>query len=315
MISPHLYRRLYQKIRQSKNIFLCSHKNCQDATACLVSFIKICKLQNKPFYAFLEDGVMDSLKNLNYAAEIKNLPPPLANFDLWLILDCSDLRHTGLDSQMLAVRNIKKNYLINLDHHASNGLFADLNLVDANASSTCELAYNFYQANNIDIGQEIARGLLAGIISDTNHFLNAGTSGHSLVIAAELLKQGLELTGAARLFEKNNLARIKLAGKIFSRLKINPRYRIAFTYLRQNDISEAKLADGSFETLVNDLNNVGGVKAVFLAREQLDGSCKVSIRSTYPGVDVSQLAKLAGGGGHKKAAGFTVGQCLNIKKF
>lgn len=305
MISFNLYRQLYQKIINSKNIFLCSHKNCPDATASLIAFIKICQKQKKPFYAFLENEVLSSLKNLSGAAEIRNLPPNLAVFDLWLIADCSDLRHTGLSEQLRAARNIKQNYLVNLDHHASNNFFADLNLVDANASSACELVYNFYQANHLNISPAIARGLLTGILSDTDHFLNAGTSGDSLAVAAELFKQGIDITCIAKLFKKNNLAKIKLAGKIFSRLKINSRYNIAFTYLRQKDLNGLALETEALDALANGLNQVGGVKAVFLAKEQADGSYKISIRSTYPGVDVSHLAKMAGGGGHQKAAGFT----------
>jgi phosphoesterase RecJ-like protein len=60
------------------------------------------------------------------------------------------------------------------------------------------------------------------------------------------------------------------------------------------------------EVVANLLNYIRGIKAGVLIKEKSDGTFKVSLRSTYPGIDVSLLAKLCGGGGHKKAAGFTV---------
>ena len=80
---------------------------------------------------------------------------------------------------------------------------------------------------------------------------------------------------------------------------------MAYTYLTIKDLTEYGINDDDVEGVSNFLNKLDGAKISLFIKETADGKIKGSFRTTNDDVDVSALAKKMGGGGHKKAAGFT----------
>ena len=63
--------------------------------------------------------------------------------------------------------------------------------------------------------------------------------------------------------------------------------------------------DEEAEGMTNYLRMVDGTEVAIYVREKSDGSNKVSMRSNEL-IDISKIAIANGGGGHKRAAGFTM---------
>jgi phosphoesterase RecJ-like protein len=228
--------------------------------------------------------------------------------DILVVVDCSDLRYAGIHEQaakMTAPSRKRRPVLINIDHHVTNEMFGDLNLVDAHASSACELMHRFFEHVGADVNQDMATCLLTGIITDTGHFSNPATTRSSLEAASRLLQLGAKAHDVSRNLQRNkSVPSLRLWGAVLSRLKYNDRLGVASTVIFSSDLGDG-VTEEHVEGVSNFLNQFLDAKVIMVLREMPDGQVRGSLRSAEQ-VDVSQIAKLMGGGGHKKAAGFAV---------
>lgn len=222
-------------------------------------------------------------------------------YDTLLILDTGDLKRAKLDNKIQ--RHHK--YLINIDHHETNQNFGHLNLVNKNASSTAEIIYRFFYHNNIKINEKMATALLTGIITDTDNFTNSATTTTSLNISSELLRAGANLnTVNSQTVKNKTIENLKIWGIAFERLEKHPNMDLTYTYLKQTDFEKNNLED-AVDGVTNFLNNLNETKIAAIFKEIEKNKHKVSFRTTDDRVDVAKLAQKLGGGGHKKASGFT----------
>lgn len=262
---------------------------------------------NKKHVLFINDIFPDYLKFLPLSEKIVNeiKENELNDFDLIIILDSGDLDYAGVKKHIDSISDKQK--VVNIDHHFSNILFGHINLVHGEASSTSEIIYHFFDFHNIPISKEIATCLLTGILTDTNNFSNMGTTPASLEIAAKLLNYGGRLRQISNNTIKNkSLSNLQLWGRALARLKKDEKTGLVTTILKQKDYEELGLDENNTEGIANFLNNIEDAKTIMVLREKNDGTIKASLRTTHPKVDVSEIARKFGGGGHKKAAGFSV---------
>lgn len=195
---------------------------------------------------------------------------------------------------------------INVDHHVTNTKFGHLNIVMVEASSTCEVMYRFFEENNLLLDDRIATSLLTGLCTDTSHFSNAATNSKGIEAAAVCASSGARHADILRyLVQNKTVSALKLWGLALERLIFNPEYDAAVTYFTRADLEGIPGADEAVEGVSNFLNaTCGGADAVLVLREKPDGTIKGSMRSLTR--DISGFCKALGGGGHKKAAGFTI---------
>ncbi len=230
---------------------------------------------------------------------------PWGEVDVVLTLDCGDLRQTGLSEELKRLKG--KATLINIDHHISNPAYGDLNLIIPEASSTSEIVFNIFNDLKLPIDKKIATCLLTGIIFDTNNFVNPATTPEAFQAAAELLKYGANYGRIVNyLFRNKSLTSLKLWGKVFIDINLNKQWGIAASTVSLEDNIKYGLSEDFFEGLANFLSNLGEAKLVMILKEEDNGEIRVSLRTNEEKIDVSQLAKFFGGGGHRKAAGFRV---------
>lgn len=223
-------------------------------------------------------------------------------FDLIMTFDAGDLRHCGIDQILPGAPQGYK--LVDIDHHATNARYGDLNLVFTNACSTAEVVYRFLEANHIFIDPEIATSLLTGIFTDTMTFANAATTTEGMEAASALCAAGARKNEILqKLFKNRSLDGLKLWGLALSRLKFHSQLNVVSTYFLQADIPPGQ--EEAVEGISNFLNaTCGNADTILVVREVPGGYVKGSFRSAKR--DISRVAKFLGGGGHKKAAGFTI---------
>jgi phosphoesterase RecJ-like protein len=238
----------------------------------------------------------------------------LQDFSSILVLDCGSLSRTGLEDEIKIILNKKRRpFIIEIDHHQPFDSYADLEIRLPDRASTTEIIYEFFQINKLEINKRIAECILIGLMSDTGYFIHPNSSFKALEVSSQMLLKGASLQKIGTYIKgSSSLLSLKIWGKAFAKLKYNSVTKLASLAFTENDLldldffkHQAKLAD-IFGDIVSFMSYLPGVDVSLLLREE-DGVIKGSLRSNSEvSVDVSYIAKLFGGGGHKRAAGFSI---------
>lgn len=231
---------------------------------------------------------------------------PLEKADLIIAIDFADPKMTGVWSAIEAI-NRNRCPIVTIDHHPTHTRFGDLNFVDPSAAASAELLFQIFETHNWPIDHTIATCLLTGILTDTSNFANRNTTTLSFDIAAKLLRRGAKLkTITDFTFRNKSVGSLRLWGRALSRLQRNENMGLVTTYITQKDFVECDADSEATRGIANFLNSLAGAKAVLVLRELPGGRLDGSLRTTGDDFDVAQLAAQFGGGGHRRAAGFTI---------
>jgi phosphoesterase RecJ-like protein len=165
----------------------------------------------------------------------------------------------------------------------------------------------------IDITPDIASALYTGILVDSGRFQYEATSAATFRVAADLIGRGVDHTDIfRRVYENMPLAKSKLLCHVLSSMRMLCDGRLAVGILDEAAFREAGAGAGLTEGLVDNLRAIEGVEVAALIYARLgeaDGTAphyRVSLRSAAgDDVNVQQIARLKGGGGHTQAAGFS----------
>jgi len=306
---PHrIAKQIFNTIIKSNRILLIPHRNPDgDALGSVASFMQYLRSIGKPHTAFCETPITTRLQYLPHLDYITNDTSVWddPSYDLVIVFDSGDLRYAGVSDYI--GRGSTKRKLINIDHHPTNEMFGDYNLVIPKASSTTEILYHFFKYNNVNIDSDIATCLLTGLVTDTDNFTNAATSITSYSISSDLISRGGNLNMIRGwVFKDKSINALKLWGTVLSRLTKHEELDIVYTYLTREDLEEHTVDEAEADGLANFLNSIGDGRAGLILKELPNGQLKGSFRTTHDGVNVSNFSLLFGGGGHKKAAGFTI---------
>lgn len=300
----HGFKQLYRLINESERMLFISHKKPDgDTVGATTALSRWCRLQGKEVTIYCNDLPANQFRYLiesqYYTTDTAVFSRP---YDLVFVIDSGDLKYAGIDT---CIPKLKPGYvLINIDHHQTNQLYGNLNLVAPGFSSTCEVTYNFFEANEISMEAEIATSILTGICTDTSNFSNPLTSQSAMEASSKLVSQGARFTDILRYIWKNKtFDGLKAWGVVLSRLSYNATYDVATTYITEEEAENAP--PERYDSFINFLAGVlKDVDTIMFLKEHPGNSVRGSFRGHKR--DVSKLAKLFGGGGHKGAAGFTV---------
>lgn len=196
--------------------------------------------------------------------------------------------------------------VINLDHHASNDNFGTCNLVDVGSASTTVLQWRFFQFLGIKITPTIATALLTGIYNDTGSLMHSNTSIEVFEISGKLMELGGKVHAVAKnLFRSTPVSTLKLWGRVLENAHVSDE-GVTLSVITWKDFEECGAGPDEISGVVDFLNSVPGSKYTCLLNEDQKGNIKGSFRTQRDDIDVAALAGQFGGGGHKKAAGFTM---------
>lgn len=202
--------------------------------------------------------------------------------------------------------------MLNVDHHHDNTRFADVNLVDVEASSTAEIVFEIIKRLGVDVTESIAQALYVGLITDTGMFMYENTDARTHRVAAELIEAGVDVNGIfRRLYERVPEAKLKLIARALERIDRRLDGALSTTYLSAEDYAETGADETLTEGIIDFVRGIEGTSVAAVVRDKPDSqreARKVSLRSTDGSVDVSVIARKMGGGGHQRAAGFSTDQ-------
>ena len=190
---------------------------------------------------------------------------------------------------------------LNLDHHEDNPLYAEFNLVNPGAAASAEIVADLYAQLGVPICKEAAEALYAGIRTDTGDFRFRNISPRAHELVADLLRAGVVPAEVhERINRRGSVEQLNIVGVSLANAR---RYGEALISTVDND-DYARTGAGELDSKesIDQLRSVAGVDVVAHLREVPEGT-KGSLRSER--VDVGEIARLFGGGGHRLAAGYT----------
>ncbi len=292
----------FNDIKNSKNIaIICHTLPDADALSSAVALKKLIKQNNedeKQIDIFVDAEEISDINN----AIIKNVETNVQNceqYDIAISVDCSNLSRMG---KYIDIFNNAKS-TINIDHHITNDNFAENNLV-LKTSSTCEALYVMAKAKNLVISDDVCKLIYSGIITDTNNLTQGVITVRTHKIITEFLERNINLEQLNEHFFKNNTkSKAYLLKKALNSLSFLANDRIAFMKLTKQDLSEC---EANFEDTVGIVNHgidIKGVDIAILAIKQEDNSYYVNLRGKN-NINVANIAKQLGGGGHEQVAAF-----------
>lgn len=236
--------------------------------------------------------------------ELVRTPPEDVSERVLVAVDCAKAERIGDPAA-----TTRAPLVVNIDHHHDNTRFGDLDLVVADASSTGEVLRDVIRELGIELTPELAEALYIALVTDTGRFQYTNTTPKALRLAAELVEAGADIHAVfQQVYESVEFAKLKLLARALERAQVLEGGRIVVSHLLRSDFVQVGAAEPYSEGIIDYLRAVEGAELAVLIREpprETGPARKVSLRASVDELDVSAIARLFDGGGHRQAAGFS----------
>lgn len=284
-------------IKKAKHITIVAHMH-PDADSIGSSsalYTYMLQLHKKVTFYCVTKTIDPKLRCIAWVDKIKHTFPK--DSDLVLSTDCGSRSRLG---------EIPEITLINFDHHVSNDLFADFNIVDTSAISTTQVIFDFFIQNNIAINFKMATALYAGLLDDSRNFLSSKVNEKVFNMAAFLCERGADTTTVARYISQYiPLSAYRLKATMMNKVELLNEARIALLKVPLTMLDDCGAHHRDCELALEESLYLPSVEVSLLLCENRDGSIKGSLRSNGK-IDVNVIAQQFSGGGHAHAAGFKI---------
>lgn len=249
---------------------------------------------------FLEKPPAELERNIPGSEAIRHdFRSDISRYDAFIVLDSTGERTAGARKmyESAALR-------INIDHHISNPGTGDVNYIDGQASSACELVYRVIDTSMID--RDIAQALYVGIVTDTGVFQYSNTGQSTMRAAGDLMKYGFDFSAIIReVFFERTFKQARALGAAFTAMesRLDGRYvRCALSIETQRNMG---LVRADLEEISSQMVLTAGADCAIFVHEDAPDLWRGSFRSNKI-VDVARIAVMFGGGGHIRASGCTI---------
>jgi phosphoesterase RecJ-like protein len=305
--NPDVRARVIEQLRASERFILVTHEHPDgDALGSLVAMQGLLTALDKDSVMFMAEDefpLPHEYRFFEFEGLVSTVPEDLEERAV-VFLDCGNIdrnpAHVLRDADVL----------INIDHHHDNTRFGTLDLVVPEASCTAEIVWELMHSLGVAPSPTIADALYVALVTDTGRFMYETTGPRAHVMAAELIEAGVDVHGIyRRLYEGVPFAKLELLSRALASVKRLDDGRLAVARLTMADYQATEAEESYSEGVIDLLRVVSGTKMAVLIRDMLSegklGLKKISLRSTDGTVDVSAIARAQGGGGHRRAAGFS----------
>jgi phosphoesterase RecJ-like protein len=303
--------RIKALIAGGSNFLLLTHANPDaDAIGSVAGLAYLLKRQRKTATFGLCQSPVKRLEFLGVEDVTRIIPPERFNpakYDAVILLDANHISRLDRFGELLAALPEERRLalpIVNIDHHPDNDRFGSLNIVDPQASSTCQILVEMFGARALD--SHAAACFYAGIVSDTGSFRHGKDMARVHQAAALCLSHDIDSKEVHdRLYAVESEGSLRLFGRALNRLTVGERNRTAWLYLTADDYRELKLSREDSAGIINRMLQIEGVQIAVFFNEYERNQISVSLRSNAE-LNVGEFAAKFGGGGHEKAAGFLV---------
>ena len=258
-----------------------------------------------------EDRVPQKLAFLD-VEKMFDLPSAGKKFDCVIATDCASFERLGRAGECIQKRRL----LINIDHHASNTLYGDINWISGGDPSTGELIFQLLKAAGWPITSSIANCLFTAISTDTGSFQYPTTRPETYHVAAELVQNGADLALICdEVYQSYPLSRVRLLKHMYNNFRLTQENKIVYFWLKKRDYTRAGADPADSEGLIDHIRDIEPVVVACVFEEIEPEITRISLRSKHRDIDVGAIAAEFGGGGHKAAAGARIeGRPLSVQR-
>lgn len=290
----------------AKHIRCICHRNPDgDAIGSLLGMGLLLEQQypNTPISLHCTDPVPETFQFLPGVSRVLG-EPAIAEHDVVVFVDCAEPRQTALHESHpeLFDGTISS---VNIDHHPDNPRFGSVNFIDASAASACEIVGALADTMGWQITPDIATCLLTGVYTDTGGLLHSNTTAKVYRTVARLLRAGARQQAiVSAVFRTASVSTLKLWGRVLEKISITPEGG-AISAVTAGDFRATGADFSDLTGAIDYVNAVPGMRFSLILSER-NGVVKGSLRTLRDDVDVSEMAGRFSGGGHRKAAGFSL---------
>ena len=298
-----IYSKIYRKIKEHNTIVIARHIGADpDALGSQFALRDIIKnkFPHKNVYAvgfpsnkFRFMGVLDDIDEMK-----------IDNNAMLIVLDTPDIKRVD------GVNINDFNYKIKIDHHPIIDTYADIELVDENSSSACQLILEFVLCKRLKMTSSIAENLYTGIVSDTGRFMHGYTSCHTFELVTKLLeKTNINFTKLYEPLYVRPLTEVRFQGYIFANLKITDS-KVGYIKITDDILKKYEVDVSSAGNIIGEIQCINEILVwLFLTEDKKNNIIRTNIRSRGPAIN--EVASKYGGGGHKLASGVRLANWLD----
>jgi phosphoesterase RecJ-like protein len=298
-MSPSPFAAALERIRAARSIIVLGHLRPDgDAYGSSIGLTLSLKEAGKKVRCLNQDGLTDFYRFLPGAELLEASPAAMPEHDLLIAVDTSVENRLGP-----AYTGWKAKTHLNLDHHVSNTLYGEINIVAPELPASAALLLDLITEGGLPLTPAVASNLFVGLSTDTGSFRYRGTTAATFRAAARLVEAGADAAELARhCYQSVSKGRFELNRMALDSVRFDPGGRLAWLDLNPAMFTASGAGPEDTEGLIECLQEIKTVELAALFDTRPDGSLKVSLRSKGP-VNVSELGSRFGGGGHPAAAG------------
>ena len=299
-----LWQPVLDAVQEAKQIHIIAHVNPDaDTIGSQLAVYHALKSMGKCVFMHNRDVAPYICRYLPAVHEISHgeIPNEIASSDLVIAVDAGSMGRLGMDSAYFEGKT-----LMNIDHHASNTLYGDINVVDARYCATGAMIYDLLQYLHVPLDPSSAAAIYAAVLTDTASFRLASVSADVHRMTADLIDAGADVALAAQsIYQSHKPARFELLKYALDSLEIRHDGRTAWISVAHDLYEKTDLCGEDSEGFIDYARSIEGVDVAIFIREEKSQEWKISFRAKAP-CDVGVVAEKLGGGGHQYAAGCTL---------
>jgi phosphoesterase RecJ-like protein len=297
---PKIIDRILEAVRYSQTICVVGHVRPDgDCIGSQLGLSMALLNEGKSVCCWNQDPIPQKLAFLDIK---KLMQPPQAGkkFDCVIATDAASLERLGTVGECIQERKV----FLNIDHHKSNTRFADINWISPKEPSTGELIFRLLKAAGWPILPAISDCLFTAVSTDTGSFQYPTTRPSTYNVAGELVKRGANLARICdEVYQSYPLSRVRLLKLLYNRFRLTHQNQIAYFWLKKADFARTGAETSDSEGLIDHIRAIEPVIIACVFEEVEPELTRISLRSKDDRVDVNEIAKQFGGGGHRAAAG------------
>ena len=200
-----------------------------------------------------------------------------------------------------------------IDHHIAKDSFASLSYIEHTRSATGELIFELLQFTDVKLTKDIASYIYCAISSDTGSFQYASVNKRTYEILIALTEAGIDSSHlSSMLYERNTLTQLKLKAETIDSIRLFGDGKIAIASVSCETLRKYNALPSDIESLAQLPRSIDGVMISAFIKEVKEGNIRVSLRALGD-YNIEPVARVFGGGGHRKAAGCRFGN-ISIKE-
>lgn len=295
----HAIRQIVDALRERERFLISSHARPDgDSVGSQLALAHALTGLGKTVRIVNHDAPPDSLQTIPGVSTIEIADTVDGAYDAAVILECSSLDRTE-------VSGLGSRFVINVDHHAGNGMYGSLNWFDPSAAACAEMVYDLVTDLGVAVSPQIGVALYAGILTDTGSFRHANITSRTFEICRRVAVAGVDVAAvAADIYQRGSVGKLRLTAALLADMTLEAGGRVAMLRVDDALLRHTGCPADDLDGLINLPLSAGGVQAVIMFKF-LDGSARVSLRSKGA-IDVRAVAASFGGGGHRNASGFSL---------